>query len=107
MASDLRFEKPGALQVTYRRPREGPNSFLIWEPHKSYICLDRAQVLKRTGWSKGTETGAALRAWLDEVESLSSPEPAPEQIITSSWGPEAHEVVLTDIEPNDNTKMVT
>ena len=100
MAVDLRFEKPGALKVTYRRPREGPNSFLVWEPHKSYICLDRAQVLKRTGWSKSTQTGASLRAWLDAIEVQDTPTPEPEAVNTESWGPEAFE------EPNDNTKMV-
>ena len=107
MASDLRFEKPGALQVTYRRPREGPSSFLVWEPNKSYICLDRAQVLKRTGWSKSTQTGASLRAWLDTIEAQDAPTPEPEAVNPSSWGPEAFEVIVTeDAEPNDNTKTV-
>jgi len=70
MATALKFEKPGALFVEYRKAREGPNSYLVWEPHKSYICLSGDNVVKQTKWSKGTETGAALRAWIDSVEEV-------------------------------------
>ena len=70
MSNQYKFIKPGALSVEYRRAREGPNSFLIWEPHKSYICLTGKDVIKQTCWTKGTETGMALRAWIEEVEEL-------------------------------------
>ena len=119
MAVDLRFEKPGALQVTYRRPREGPNNFLIWMPNWSGIALTRKELLKKVNWSKSTQTGAALRTWLDAIEAQEAPSPGGKadaavglsekrqngssgmQINTESWGPEAHED-----EPNDQTKMV-
>ena len=68
MASALKFEKPGALMVEYRKAREGPNSFLIWEPHKSYICMTGQDVIRETKWTKGTATGAALREWIESVE---------------------------------------
>ena len=69
MAASLKFEKPGALTVEYRKAREGPNSFLIWEaPGRSYICLTGADVIKQTKWTKGTATGAALREWIESVE---------------------------------------
>ena len=74
MAETLRFIKPGALTVEYRRPREGPPNFLIWEPCKSYICLTPEQVLQQTKWGKGTETGIALRAWLADIANLKSPQ---------------------------------
>ena len=70
MATSLKFERPGALKVEYRRAREGPNSYLIWEPHKSYICMSGDDVVRQTKWSKGTETGAALRAWIETVEEV-------------------------------------
>ena len=73
MASALKFEKPGALFVEYRKAREGPNTYLVWEPHKSYICMTGADVIKETRWTKGTETGAALRAWIESVETTSDP----------------------------------
>ena len=65
-----RFERTGALTIEYRRAREGPNSFLVWEPHKSYICLTGKDVIRETKWTKGTETGMALRTWLEETETL-------------------------------------
>ena len=73
MASALRFEKPGALIVEYRKAREGPNSYLVWVPNASFICLSGDEVVRRTKWSKSLETGAALRAWIDSVEMTSEP----------------------------------
>ena len=71
MAASLKFEKPGALKVEYRRAREGPNSFLVWEaPGRSYICMTGKDVIKQTKWTKGTETGASLRAWIESVEEV-------------------------------------
>ena len=69
----MKFERPGALFVEYRKAREGPNSYLVWEPHKSYTCMTGADVVRETKWTKGTETGAALRAWIESVETTSDP----------------------------------
>ena len=63
------FRRDGALIVQFRRPREGPSSYLVWEPGKSYICLDRSSLLKAVKWPKYTTTGIKLREWLDGVES--------------------------------------
>ena len=73
MASALKFERSGALLVEYRKAREGPNSYLVWEPHKSYICMTGQDVIRETKWTKGTETGAALREWIESVETTSEP----------------------------------
>ena len=73
MATALKFERSGALFVEYRKAREGPNSYLVWEPHKSYICMTGQDVIRETKWTKGTETGAALRAWIESVETTSEP----------------------------------
>ena len=74
MAETLQFIKPGALTIHYRRAREGPNSYLVWEPNRSYICLTKEAVLKATKWGKGTETGLALRAWLEVMDKLDKSE---------------------------------
>ena len=68
MKSSL-FQREGALTIEFRRPREGPPSYLVWEPGKSYICMDRSSLLKAVKWPKYTATGIKLREWLDEVES--------------------------------------
>ena len=75
MADAKEFKRANALSVTYRKPREGPPSYLVWEPHKSYICLTKAEVLKAVKWPKYTPTGAALREWMDEAEGVSSLRP--------------------------------
>ena len=74
MATALKFERSGALFVEYRKAREGPNSYLVWEPHKSYICMTGQDVIRETKWTKGTETGAALRAWIETVEGVNDAE---------------------------------
>jgi len=74
MASELKFVRSGALFVEYRKAREGPNSYLVWEPHKSYICMTGQDVIRETKWTKGTETGAALRAWIETVEGVNDAE---------------------------------
>ena len=82
------FLKHGALAIQYRRPREGPPSYLVWEPGKSYICMDRSSVLKAVKWPKYTQTGARLREWLDEVEQSTPQEQPDEQTSESGFGPE-------------------
>ena len=82
------FRRDGALTVQYRRPREGPPSYLVWEPGKSYICMDRSSVLKAVKWPKYTQTGARLREWLDEVEQSTPQEQPDEQTSESGFGPE-------------------
>ena len=65
-----RFEKGTDLQITWRQPREGPASFLIYTPGCSQIALTRTQVLKAARWPAKTETGDRLRAWLDEIDAI-------------------------------------
>ena len=67
-----RFEKGSDLQITWRQPREGPASFLIYTPGCSQIALTRKQVLKAARWPAKTPTGDALRQWLDEIEAIAS-----------------------------------
>ena len=81
------FRRDGALTVEFRRPREGPPSYLVWEPGKSYICMDRSSLLKAVKWPKYTATGIKLREWLDEVEQA-PPEQPKEQTSESGFGPE-------------------
>ena len=87
------FRRSDALWVQYRRPREGPPSFLIWEPYKSYICLTAEDVIKQTKWTKGTETGMALRTWLEDVQQ-STPregENEPIRLGEAGFGPDGQD----------------
>ena len=84
------FRRDGALSIQYRRPREGPPSYLIWEPGKSYICLDRSSLLKAVKWPKYTATGAQLREWLDTVEDATPQdvENEPIRLVEADFGPD-------------------
>ena len=68
------FQRVNALRIEYRTPREGPSSFLVWEPGKSFICMDRSSLLKAVKWPKYTTTGTDLRNWLDAL--LAAPDEA-------------------------------
>ena len=85
------FRREGALTIQYRRPREGPPSYLVWEPGKSFICMDRSSLLKAVKWPKYTATGAKLRDWLDEVEQSTPQEPELElgKMNSEGFGPDA------------------
>ena len=87
------FRRDGALSIQYRRPREGPPSYLIWEPGKSYICLDRSSLLKAVKWPKYTATGAQLREWLDAVEDATPQEGEidPAKLNSEGFGPDGQD----------------
>ena len=86
-----KFSRHGALWIEWRTPREGPSSFLVWEPGKSYICLDRSSLLKAVKWPKYTSTGIKLREWLDEVEQATPQETEvePAKLNSEGFGPDA------------------
>ena len=90
MASQ-QFRRGDALLITYRRPREGPPSFLVYVPHASFICLTRQDVLKAVKWPKFTPTGAALREWLEtiEVNTPQDSEIEPVKMNAEGFGPDA------------------
>ena len=67
MASQ-QFRRGDALWITYRKPREGPPSYLVYVPPASFICMTGKDVLKAVKWPKYTATGLALREWLETIE---------------------------------------
>lgn len=40
------FKRSDGLWVQYRRPREGPPSYLVYTPGKSFICLTDETLLE-------------------------------------------------------------
>ena len=87
------FRRSDALWVQYRRPREGPASYLVWEPGKSYICMDSKAVLRAVKWPKYTPTGAELRAWMEEVEESTPQEGEvdPAKLNAEGFGPDGQD----------------
>ena len=90
MASQ-QFRRGNALWITYRRPREGPPSYLVYEPGKSFICMSGNDVLKAVKWPKYTATGLALREWLQTIEENTQQEGEiePAKLNAEGFGPDA------------------
>ena len=90
MASQ-QFRRGAALWITYRKPREGPPSFLVYVPPASFICMTGSDVLKAVKWPKYTPTGTALREWLEtiEVNTPQDSEIEPAKMNTEGFGTDA------------------
>ena len=82
------FRRSDALWVQYRRPREGPPSYLVYTPGVSQICMDSKAVLKAVKWPKYTATGLKLREWLDSVEDATPQEGENAQVQPEGFGPD-------------------
>ena len=90
------------MSFHYIRSREGPNQFVC--AYKGSACLrqDPKDAWRILGSAKFTETGKALKEWcLDMDNKYNSDEIEPR--VDTSFASE----VQQEVEPNDNTKMVT
>ena len=85
------FRRADALWVKYRKPREGPPSYLVYEPGKSFICMTGNDVLQAVKWPKYTATGLALREWLQTIEENTQQEGEiePAKLNSEGFGPDA------------------
>ena len=90
MASQ-QFRRGDALWITYRKPREGPPSYLVYVPPASFICMTASDVLKAVKWPKYTATGLALREWLQTLEENTpqDSEKEPAKMNAEGFGPDA------------------
>ena len=85
------FRRSNCLWVKYRKPREGPPSYLVYTPGVAQICLTGKDVLKAVKWPKYTATGLALREWLETIEENTPKEGEiePAKINAEGFGPDA------------------
>ena len=85
------FRRGDALWVKYRKPREGPPSYLVYVPPASFICMTGTDVIKAVKWPKYTATGLALREWLETIEENTQQEGEiePAKMNTEGFGPDA------------------
>ena len=91
------------MSFQYVRTRnEGPNYFLCYYKHKTVLRQDPKDAWRVLEVSKFTDTGKALKEWcLDMDNKYNSDEIEPR--VDTSFASE----VQQEVEPNDNTKMVT
>ena len=99
------------FKIEYHKTREGPSGFMCYYKNAATYRIDPLDAWRTLGVAKFTDTGKALKAWcLDMVEqhNKAKPEPEPVQPDNQFFDHSKEEEVSsdTDIEPNDNTKMV-
>jgi len=90
------------MSFQYVRTREGPNHFICYYKHKAVLRQDPKDAWRVLSVAKFTDTGKALKEWcLDMDNKYNNDEIQPR--VDTSFASE----VQQEVEPNDNTKMVT
>ena len=92
------------LYVQYHRMREGPNYFLIHYKDSAVLRRDPKDAWRILGVAKFTDNGKQLKQWcLDIHDKYTKVELPDDGRKDTSFASE----VMSEEEPNDNTKMVT
>ena len=92
------------FKVSYHITNEGGNFFLCYYKNASFGRTDPKDAWRTLGVAKFTDTGKALKEWCLEMHELHGrKELEDEGRPDGSFASEA----MAEVEPNDNTKMVT
>ena len=91
-----------SMRYEYHRVREGPNYFVSYYKHSSRLHYDPKNCWRTLGVAKFTDTGKTLKQWCLEMDETYGQLKA-EGVARSdtSFASEAQ------LEPNDETKMIT
>jgi len=99
------------MSFNYIRTRhEGPNYFLCYYKHKAVLRQDPKDAWRILGTAKFTETGKALKEWCLDMHQkwvIDKQEKDEEGRKDTSFASEVQQEEQQEVEPNDNTKMVT
>ena len=93
------------MSFEYIRSREGPNQFLCYYKHQAVLRQDPKDAWRILGTAKFTDTGKALKEWCLQMHQtwVIDRQEEKEGRKDTSFASEA----IKEVEPNDNTKMVT
>ena len=93
------------MSFEYIRSREGPNQFLCYYKHQAVLRQDPKDAWRVLGTAKFTDTGKALKQWCLDMHQkwVIDRQQEKEGRKDTSFASEA----INEVEPNDNTKMVT
>ena len=92
-----------SMRLSYFRNREGPNGILVYYKNVSRIVSTSKEMRAVFGAAKFTDSVKAMSAWCDEMIQKYSGIEMEEGRADTSFASE----VLAEIEPNDQTRMVT
>ena len=98
-----------SMRYEYHRVREGPNYFVSYYKHSSRLHYDPKNCWRTLGVAKFTDTGKTLKQWCLEMDETYG-------AVGGTYGQlKAEGVARSDtsfaseaqLEPNDETKMIT
>jgi hypothetical protein len=92
--------------ISYFRNREGPNGILVYYKNVSRFVSTSKGLRDVFGSARYTDSVKSASKWADEMIAkydTSSHDVSHDEIVKDGFGPEAHK----ELEPNDNTRMVT
>ena len=94
------------MSFNYIRTREGPNHFVCYYKHQTVLRQDPKDAWRVMSVAKFTDTGKALKEWCLQMHQtwvIDRQEEEDKGRKDTSFASE----VQQEVEPNDNTKMVT
>ena len=100
------LEFPGntnSCSFTYTRTREGPNFFVSHYKGSTRGHNDPKECWRTLGTAKFTDSGKELKAWCLEMDELYVQSKLEPHVDTSF----ASEVMEEEVNPTENTKMIT
>jgi hypothetical protein len=99
-----------SMRYEYHRVREGPNYFVSYYKHSSRLHYDPKNCWRTLGVAKFTDTGKTLKQWCTEMDETYGSQCAEGAARSdTSFASEASSDADTEaqLEPNDETKMIT
>ena len=94
------------MSFNYIRSREGPNQFVCYYKHQAVLRQDPKDAWRVMGAAKFTDTGKLLKQWCLDMHQtwvIDRQNQEDEGRKDTSFASD----VQQEVEPNDNTKMVT
>jgi hypothetical protein len=94
------------MSFNYIRTREGPNQFVCYYKHQAVLRQDPKDAWRVMGAAKFTDTGKLLKQWCLDMHQtwvIDRQNQEDEGRKDTSFASD----VQQEVEPNDNTKMVT
>ena len=96
-----------SMSFNYIRTREGPNHFVCYYKHKAVLRQDPKDAWRVMSVAKFTDTGKALKEWCLQMHQTWVIDRQEKEEEEGRKDTSFASEVQQEVEPNDNTKMVT
>ena len=96
-----------SVRLSYFRNREGPNGILVYYKNVSRLVRTSKEMRAVLGPAKFTDSVKAMSTWCDEMIKKYESDPSGIEMEEGRADTSFASEVLAEIEPNDQTRMVT